>query len=150
MKEQYRVKNYVIEKLIVLSIFIAIMCVFAMSYPVNTVIKLEFTILLLLVYFCWRILFFPIDLMKGKKQAIVYFGAHTSGESYLTSHNKVCAMWYCYYGENKHICFLVPVSIPIIKLEDDMWIPNVGEKIAVTYYPITRIMYSVEVIPKES
>ena len=65
------------------------------------------------------------------------------GESYKMSYNKYCSDWYCYYGENEHICFVVPVSMSINEIFAEMGTPKTEQKIVVTYYPITKIMHSV-------
>ena len=132
-------KKYIIDRLVLLA-----WGIWAMIYtpyragPIFTIIG-EMMAIFIIVVFCHRILLLPLDLIVGKKQAVVYFSYQYCVEDGEMITRKHFVEWKFYYGSNQKICLLAPYAIPeggILHLTT----PARDQKVKITYYRYSKIL----------
>ena len=132
-------KKYIIDRLVLLA-----WGIWAMIYtpnragPIFTIIG-EMMAIFIIVVFCHRILLLPLDLIVGKKQAVVYFSLNYWGAGGETITRKQFAEWKFYYGSNQQIRLLVPYAVPEGKILD-LTTPARNQKVKITYYRYSKIL----------
>lgn len=132
-------KKYIIDRLVLLALGICFMIYTPYSAgPIFTIIG-EITLILSFGILCHRVLLLPLDLIVGKKQAVVYFSYQYCVEDGEMITRKHFVEWKFYYGSNQKICLLAPYAIPeggILHLTT----PARDQKVKITYYRYSKIL----------
>ena len=132
-------KKYIIDRLVLLALGICFMIYTPYSAgPIFTIIG-EITLILSFGILCHRVLLLPLDLIVGKKQAVVYFGYQYCVEDGEMITRKHFVEWKFYYGSNQKICLLAPYAIP----KDTLMHPTTparDQKVKITYYRYSKIL----------
>lgn len=146
MKRQYKATGFIIDEAIVL--IIGLLCgVFFASQLENKdaiwlLLILESLIVWSFGYLCRRLLLFSIDMMLVKTEKIVYFSKMNNYDEYEIKRGKYYCEWQFYSSEGT-----LKVTVPVELSKEEIFTmdkPKVDQKVKVTYYKYSKILYSWE------
>ena len=132
-------RKFIIDQLLIL--FIGIGFMISLPFISGTILfAIIYEIMIAIIWggLCWRILVFPLDLLHGKEEIIVYFSRQSDKERY-ESFRRYCFKWKFHYGSNQKISLLVPASVKKEEL-DLIECPEKNVPIKVTYYRYSKIL----------
>ena len=96
-------------------------------------------------FMCRHVLLLPIDLLVNKVENIVYFSKMSNFDEYdLIKNGKYYCKWK-FYSKDGTLEVLVPVELSKEEIFT-MHKPEVDQKVKVTYYKYSKILYSWEVL----
>ena len=139
-------REYIVDKLLVLIVIIGLMIVLPFASRSVTIIIMEIGLAVGYGYMCWRALVLPLDLLHGsqaQEMKTVYFVGVVWIEKYHILRQKCCIEWEFRYPNNKTIRVLVPVSVPEEEI-DTIESPITNAPVKITYYQFSKILINWE------
>lgn len=126
-------RKYLIDKTIFLliGIILYLLIPFIFSGIINIVLRI--VLILSWVYLCRRLLLFPLDLIVGQIERIVYFSSQNCGEEYEFFRHKFCYEWKFYYDNEETLKLIVPDGVVGMN-------PITDRRIVVVYYKFSKIL----------
>jgi len=147
MKRQYKMTRLIREELIMLimgvffGVFFASQC--ENKDAIWILIVLEGLLVWSLGFVCRHVLVLPIDLLVNKVERIVYFSKMSNFDEYDLVKSEVYYCEWKFYSKEGTLEVLVPVELSKEEIFT-MDKPKVDQKVKVTYYKYSKILYSWE------
>jgi len=147
MKKEMKIKQYVIDQVIQLVIFIVLVVGFyiATSERFWIMLSIELLIICSFSYLLRRIFMLPIDLFQGVTERDIYFSAICNIEEYEFFRKKYYCEWHFYFSSKDTVTLLIPVCQTheeILHMDS----PGTNQKVRVCYYKHSKILCSWEVL----
>lgn len=136
-------KKLVVDQLLFLTIGIVTFWTLAFHMSGSTAVKtvLLITLVLSTGYLCHKVLLLPLDKILGKKERTAYFSAAVGSVwGYEFFKRGYFRDWKFYWGNHQTMRLLA------VNVRPDMYQPKHGQKVKITYYRLSRILLSCEII----
>lgn len=147
MKNEIKMKQYVIDQVIQLVVFIVLAVGFyvATSERVLIMLSIEILIICSFTYLLKRVFVLPIDLIQGVIEQDVYFSSLCNIDKYEFFRKKYYCEWHFYFSAKDTLTLLVPVCQTheeILQMDS----PGTNQKVRICYYKHSKILCSWEVL----
>lgn len=134
-------KKYLIDQVLFLLCGVLIEIGLVIIFPGTWfVVFLEVLTAATWLYLCSRLILLPIDLVMGKVKQIVYFSSKCGRDKLEFFKNTYCDKWRFYFGGNKKLVLLVPVTYKS-ETEHGVEPPKSNDKLMITYFRFSKILY---------
>jgi len=146
--EGKQMKVFLLDQGLLLLIGASIMTAIPLLFGTISSIVLELLTVLIWCLLCRQLLLYPLDLLFGKKKEYVYFQSWVSTHEYEFFKNKGFCTWR-FVSENARLDLTVPVSCSLDQIASEKTPPK-NERLIISYYPFSKILYHWEISREES